>query len=111
MAGEEPSLKVVRTEKAFNDLKEIWRWNTQFYSLEHADQYYQFLTEQILELGKSNRRGCVVDGFPNLRYWRIARKPRKHGHVIVYQVTDDAVYILHVFHSAQDWQSKLGHET
>ena len=42
-----------------------------------------------------------------------ARKPALpvvHGHIAVYRVDADAVSILHVFHTAQDWQAKLAEE-
>jgi plasmid stabilization system protein ParE len=41
----------------------------------------------------------------------IRRKSRGHGHIAVYGVDESTVNILHVFHSAQDWQRRLQGET
>jgi plasmid stabilization system protein ParE len=32
------------------------------------------------------------------------------GNVVVYNFGDSQVHILHVFHTAQDWQSKLAED-
>jgi plasmid stabilization system protein ParE len=45
-----------------------------------------------------------------LRYIRIGRRKRGHGHIAVYRVDEDAVRVLHIFHTAQDWQTKLAAE-
>jgi plasmid stabilization system protein ParE len=50
-------------------------------------------------------------GRPDLRYLMIRRKAHGYGHVVVYRVTDVSVEVLHVFHTAQDWQTRLTEET
>jgi plasmid stabilization system protein ParE len=38
------------------------------------------------------------------------RKTGGNAHVAVYSVDEQAVNLLHVFHSAQDWESRLAEE-
>ncbi len=61
-------------------------------------------------LGENYARGRVVESRPELRYIRISRRKRGHGHVAVYRVDEDIVSVLHVFHTAQDWHTKLAEE-
>jgi plasmid stabilization system protein ParE len=35
------------------------------------------------------------------------RKPKGYGHLVVYRFDDKIVEVLHVFHTAQDWQTML----
>ena len=48
---------------------------------------------------------------PDLRYVDIRRKPKRHGHIVVYRFDDTRIDVLHVFHTAQDWQTILADET
>jgi plasmid stabilization system protein ParE len=54
--------------------------------------------------------GRPISARPELRYLPIKFKNRGHGHVAVYSVDQHAVSILHVFHTAQDWQNRLAAE-
>lgn len=110
MAGDKPPLTVIRSPAAIDELQEIWQWNARFYSVNHADEYLRFLQDAIANLGSANTKGRQVIGRPDLRYIIVRRRARRHGHVAVYNFNETEVHLLHVFHTAQDWQTRLAEE-
>jgi plasmid stabilization system protein ParE len=105
-AGE---LKVLLSARALAALDGIWEWNARRYSVEHAERYIAFLRGATQKLSTSHGSGRPVPNRPHLRY--VALRPRRrkgHGHIAVYEVMGDAVYVLDYFHTAQDWQGRLG---
>jgi len=102
-----PTLTVVYAAKALKELDEIWDWNRRHYSSDHADQYIEFLQRHIDALCTDHRHGKQVGSRPDLSYILIRRKSKGHGHLAVYSADETQVNVLHVFHSAQDWQNKL----
>src|SRR5579863_7129120 len=105
-----PALTVVYAAKALKELDEIWDWNNKHYSSDHADEYIEFLERYIDALSTDHRRGKQVSVRPALTYILIRRKSKGHGHIAVYSVDEARVNVLHVFHTAQDWQAKLKEE-
>jgi plasmid stabilization system protein ParE len=95
---------------ALRDLDVVWDWNAKTYGPAHAARYVEFLQRHIDALGEDHARGRGVEFRPELRYIRISRRKRGHGHIAVYRVDADAVSVLHIFHTAQDWQTKLAEE-
>lgn len=104
------SLPVIYSDIALTELDEIAHWNELTYNREHAKRYIQFLERRIDGLGKIYARGRVFGPRPELRYLLIQRTTKRHGHVAVYSFNDEAINVLHVFHTAQDWQTKLSDE-
>ena len=103
------ALPVVYAPLALQDLDVVWDWNEKTYGPDHAARYVDFLERHIDALAE-NHRGRVVESRPDLRYMRISRRKRGHGHIVVYRVDADAVNVLYVVHTAQDWQAKLEEE-
>jgi plasmid stabilization system protein ParE len=103
-------LTVVLSPTVVDDLHGIWQWNAGHHSPAHADAYIAFLKARIYGLRRYFRQGRIVSARPDLRYFLIRRKSRGQGHVAVYRFDDKSIVILHVFHTAQDWQSKLAEE-
>jgi plasmid stabilization system protein ParE len=110
MASPEFRLTVVLSPAAVNELADIWRWNAERYSPSHADDYVAFLKNAIYRLDSFHDQGTVVSIRPNLRYILIRRRANGHGHVAVYSFDTVHVNVLHVFHTAQNWQSILAQE-
>jgi plasmid stabilization system protein ParE len=104
------ALPVVYAPLAIQDLDEVWSWNEKTYGPDHAARYVDFLERQIGALGENHSRGRVVASRPGLRYIQIRQGKRGHGHLAVYRVDADAVHVLHIFHTAQDWPAKLAEE-
>jgi plasmid stabilization system protein ParE len=88
-------------------LDAIWDWNAAAHSREHAVSYLEFLLNHIEGLDVRHEQGNPVGRGTNLRYILIRRKSRGHGHVAVYRINAVTVDVLHDFHTAQNWQSKL----
>lgn len=107
MASPERTLNVILSPTATTELQEIWQWNAERYTPSHADIYLRHLKERVYSLARSHSQGQVVTGRPDLHYLVIRRKARGHGHIVVYRVSAVAVEVLHIFHTAQDWQTKL----
>lgn len=105
MASPELALKVAPSAVA--ELAGIWQWNVERYDRLHADEYLAFLTEAIRQLPATCQRGKCVPARPDLRHLMVRRKRRGHGHIVVYRFDETRIDVLHVFHSAQDWQARL----
>jgi len=58
-------------------------------------------------LASNYAKGKPVGTRPDLRYIIIRRRAKGHGHVAVYNFDEKEVRVLHIFHTAQDWQTKL----
>ncbi len=104
------ALPVVYAPLARQDLGVVWDWNEKTYDPGHAARYVDFLQRHIEALGENQSRGRVLESRPELRYILIRQRKRGHGHLAVYRVDEDAVNVLHIFHTAQDWQTKLAEE-
>ncbi|MGD0540438.1 MAG: type II toxin-antitoxin system RelE/ParE family toxin [Tepidisphaeraceae bacterium] len=95
--------------QALANLDEIWDWNAEQYGRAHANSYAEFLQRRTDRLSTDYAHGKPVPTNPKLYYRVIQRKKKRHGHIVVYEVNDDdVVRILRYFHTAQDWQNKLG---
>ena len=105
-----PALPVVYAPLAIQDLDVDWDWNKKTYGPDHALRYAEFLERHINTLGESHARGRAIESRPDLRYILIRPRRRGHGHIAVYRVDATAVSVLHIFHTAQDWQATLAEE-
>jgi len=111
MSGQSGSvLPVIYANSALIDLDGIADWNELTYGREHAKSYIAFLEKHIAGLGRNYARGKTVGTRPDLRYVLIRRRSHGHGHVAVYSFDKQAVNVLHVFHTAQNWQVTLSTE-
>jgi plasmid stabilization system protein ParE len=107
MAPGKPPLAIIRSPAAIDELHQIWVWNVRNNGLARADAYAQFLADRIAKLAADYSSGTPVDARPDLRYRIVRRRLRGHGHVLVYKFDQNQVRLLHVSHTAQDWDQKL----
>lgn len=107
MGRRKPRLTVIRSPVAQDELHGVWVWNAQHYGPSHADSYLRFIEQSIKRLEHEYALGNSVAARPDLRYMIMRRKATGHGHVVVYRHNDKQVDVLHVFHTAQDWQGEL----
>lgn len=107
MAGKPPRLEVVFADDAIEQLNSIWQWNATHYSATHADQYLSYLRQGIEALCKNYAKGRQVPSRSDLMYLQIRKRSSGPGHVVVYYFDEKLVYVLNVFHTAQDWSTKL----
>jgi plasmid stabilization system protein ParE len=111
MDPQKPTLKLVRAPTAIVELHEIWQWNAERYGIAHADDYLHYLKEAIEDLTAKYATGKTVPRRPDLHYVLMRRRAKGHGHIAVYSVNDAEVHLLHVFHTAQDWPTRLMEES
>src|SRR5258708_31946264 len=102
MARETRNLNVSYSPAARHALAGIWTWNAQQYGV-HADRYVAFLRAETDKLANSYYRGKAVPGTRRLNYDQIRRRQRGHGHVAVYELVQNTIYVLNYYHTAQDW--------
>jgi plasmid stabilization system protein ParE len=110
MAARSRRRKVTVSTAVLEKLREIWRWNAEHHGPDHADSYLEFLETALGTLARPEVDGRSVAGRPDLRYLFIRRRSGNHGHIAVFHVGAGVVTVLHLFHSAQDWQTALASE-
>jgi plasmid stabilization system protein ParE len=103
-------LPIIYAAAARVELDEIWDWNEKTFGREHAVKYIEFLLDRVERLSEEYQAGKSVSTRPELLCTPIKLKSRGHFHVVVYQVHSGFVSILHVFHTAQNWEEKLASE-
>jgi plasmid stabilization system protein ParE len=102
------ALVIVYSARAMKDLDAIWEYNAEFYgSAQHADNYVGFLQTQIRKLVDEPRKGKSIEINPRFRYLLMKWSPDGHGHIAVYRVSQLRIRISRIFHSAQDWETKM----
>jgi plasmid stabilization system protein ParE len=107
MARKERPLEIAFTPSARADWIAIWQWNETEYGESRADSYMAFLEKEIVRLSHSPRLGVDVPEYRGLRRRLVKRRSRGHGHIVFYRVQESHLVVVHIFHTAQDWQSKL----
>src|SRR5437879_754856 len=100
-------LKLVISVAALADQGAIWEYNAQKYGPKHADDYLTFLDEQLLTLLSYPRRGVVVSARPGYRRLLMAKRSGGHGHLAFYRITAEAIEVVRILHTAQDWTKIL----
>lgn len=110
MAPQSRRLTVQLSTSALAKLDKIGDWNARAYSPDHAHRYVTFLKSETAKLSTLYFVGAPVPTRPNFSYITIRKRRRGHGHLAVYQVVNDVVYVLTYYHTAQDWQTKLAEE-
>jgi len=103
-------MKVSLSPAALANLDEIGDWNARAYGPHHAHRYVAFLRAETSKLATFYFAGKPVSTRPKLSYITIRRHSRGHGHIAVYELIGEVVYVLHYYHTAQDWQAKLKEE-
>ena len=106
----DPILPVIYADIALKEIDEIADWNEKTYGRDHARRYCTFLEGRIDDLGSSYAKGRIVGVRPDLRYIIIRRRNHGHGHVAVYSFDHKSVNVLHVFHTAQNWEPRVSRE-
>ncbi len=106
MDPQKPDKKIVISPTAIDELDKIWQWNAEHNGASRANAYTRTLDHVIGELSQGYTRGGRVGSASELKYVLVRRKGKGHRHVVVYRIEADIVNVLHVFHTAQDWQAR-----
>jgi plasmid stabilization system protein ParE len=110
MVAKTRRMRVSFSPAALASLDEIWDWNARTYGPAHAHRYITFLRAATAKLATLYFVGKPVPTRPKLSYITIRRHRRGHGHVAVYELIAEVVYVLRYYHTAQDWQTKMKNE-
>ena len=88
--------------RAIQDLEEIADFTLEMWGSEQEDIYLELLEKAFIAISKNPNLGRVYDEvYSGLRRYLAGR------HIILYQVTDDAVEIVRVLHHSMDFESHL----
>ena len=91
------------TNKAIEDLSEIWEYTIETWSEKQADKYYKLIIDTCSELAKNPESGkAYADIYPEL-FGQIVSK-----HIIFYRVIDKtSIEITRILHERMDLKSKF----
>ncbi|MGV3459560.1 MAG: type II toxin-antitoxin system RelE/ParE family toxin [Flavobacterium sp.] len=91
------------SEKAFNDLENIWLYTVEAWSAEQADRYYNLIIEEIKYIASNFESGRNMDYIK-----KDYRAANVKSHIIFYKkASDDVIEIVRVLHQAMDIKNKL----
>lgn len=110
MVAQSRPLIVKLSDVALAKLDEIGDWNARAYDPDHAYRYLAFLKAETAKLSTFYFLGTPVPKRPNLSYITICKRRGGHGHLAVYELIGNVIYVLTYYHTAEDWQVKLKEE-
>lgn len=92
------------TNKAIQDLSEIWEYTVETWSEKQADRYYKMLIAGCAELAKNPKLGkTYFEIYPGLLGKLTSR------HIIFYRTIDPStIEIIRILHEQMDLKNKLG---
>ena len=77
---------------------DIYRYSVQTFGLVQARKYTHALHETFAQLATRPRLG---------RQWRQWRRHEHAEHVIFYEIVDDGIYIVRIFHNRENIVAKM----
>jgi len=91
------------TNKAVEDLSNIWNYTFDFWSENQADFYYKMLVEKFIAISKKQELGRNYKGIEkNLYGLNIGR------HIIFYRIIDDFnIEITRILHERMDLKNRI----
>ena len=94
------SVKLIISEKAWLDLRDIWLFNAERYGGEHAAKYQEFLFSEMASLCVYPNKGARVPRVSAMRFLIMKRRSGGHGHAAYYEIHCGSVYVIRVLHTA-----------
>lgn len=92
------------TQKAVQDLTEIWNYTVDTWSERQADKYYDLLTDFCNRLGDNPSLGK-----PYFEIEKDLLGYKAGQHIILYQIkTDKEILIVRILHARMDLRSRIG---
>jgi|GEM_PF-1836093 len=109
MAEVPPSLLVLLSDAAQDDLLGIWADNVDRHGLERAESYEDFLKVGINSLANRFPSATSIEGFPHVRCMTFRKRPRAYGHHVIFRVDDEngLILVLRIFHTSMDVVARL----
>jgi toxin ParE1/3/4 len=91
------------SEKAIQDLEDIWLYTFKTWSKEQADRYYQLIIDEIEFVSKNNESG------KDMGHIKIGYKASKvKSHLIFFRKVDDSsIEVIRILHQQMDIEKRL----
>jgi toxin ParE1/3/4 len=95
--------RYIISEKATEDLEQIWQYTYFRWSENQADKYYNLLTEKIEFIAQNATIGRKIDEIKEgYRYFPV------ESHIIFYKILDDGIVtIIRILHQRMDIPNQL----
>ncbi len=94
--------KYILTNKAVEDLSDIWNYTFDEWSEHQANKYYNILINSCLEIAKNPNTGKNYEGIiKSLFGFKTGR------HIIFYRKVDNKVEILRILHGQMDLRKRI----
>lgn len=95
--------KYFLTNKAVDDLTEIWNYSFEEWSEQQADKYYQMLIDYCMEIAQNPKLGKNYDGIMTTLFgFKVTR------HIIFYRkISSSEIEIIRILHERMDLKSRL----
>jgi toxin ParE1/3/4 len=91
------------TNKAVEDLSEIWNYTFEVWSEQQADKYYKELIAFCREIAKNQQLGKTYEGISKQLLGM-----RANSHIIFYRVIDNqCVEITRILHESMDLKNRI----
>lgn len=95
--------KYLLTEKAIEDLADIWNYTYDEWSEKQADKYYFLLLDSCQEIAENPNGGKHYDSVAqNLLGYK------SYEHIVFYQIlSNDEIEVIRILHGRMDLRNKL----
>lgn len=91
------------TNKAIEDLSEIWNYTYDAWSENQADKYYEEVLNKCREISENPSQGIVYEGV-----WESLKGSRINKHIIFYrELGGESIEIVRVLHQKMDLKTRL----
>ena len=103
------SHRLVRlTAKAEDDRLLAYLYTEQRWGSNQANKYDDFLQMIMQELADNPQIAPSVPSEENTRSYVVRWKNARDGHRIFFEATDEGILVLHILHTAMNWQEHFG---
>lgn len=91
------------TNKAIQDLSDIWEYTIEIWSEKQAEKYYNLIIDSCAELTKNPKQGkTYFEIYPELFGYNVSK------HIIFYRLIDrSTIEITRILHERMDIKTKL----
>lgn len=91
------------TNKAIQDLSDIWEYTIEIWSEKQAEKYYNLIIDSCAELAKNHQQGkAYFEIYPELFGYNVSK------HIIFYRLIDKStIEITRILHEKMDIKTKL----
>ena len=105
--GSRPHRIVRLTPEAEDDRLLAYLYTEQRWGTNQAENYDAFLQAVMQELANHPAAAPFVENLNGVRSRTARWKSARHGHRIFFQEIDEGILVLHILHTAMNWQERF----